>query len=150
MEPLKNELLKTETLIKKRNVNIIKKKYDLIISSYDFVKLNSLLVVSKHWKTNIQQRFFSEGEGTSKSKITYLPTEQSHKRKELCLIQQNVQSLPTALINLQLCINANNADLVTITEQWRSEEEITKCCLEGYVLTSSFCLQRGRHGGSAI
>lgn len=43
-----------------------------------------------------------------------------------------------------------NADIVAITEHWKSREELNVCYLEGYKLVSSYCRMKGRLGGTAI
>lgn len=42
------------------------------------------------------------------------------------------------------------ADIVAITEHWKSKDELEAGMLEGYKLVSSFCRLKGRHGGTAI
>lgn len=53
-------------------------------------------------------------------------------------------------MKLQNVLSNHHINILCITEHWRSSEELPLYTPPGYILASSYCRERGRHGGCAI
>lgn len=71
-------------------------------------------------------------------------------KKNFRLLNQNVQSIGTSFLKLQHILSSQAINILCITEHWKSEEELMLYTPPGYVLVSSYCREKGKHGGCAI
>lgn len=69
----------------------------------------------------------------------------------LGLFHWNFQGLGTAFNELECELkNHPECTMVCITEHWKTEEELKVMAIENFKLISSFCRDKGKHGGSAV
>ncbi|KAK9879472.1 hypothetical protein WA026_006541 [Henosepilachna vigintioctopunctata] len=71
-------------------------------------------------------------------------------KKEYILMHQNVQYIGNGFNQLEVLIKSLGASFVTITERWKSRDELFVYQLPDYVLVSEFYRESGKHGGCAI
>ncbi|KAL3269320.1 hypothetical protein HHI36_008392, partial [Cryptolaemus montrouzieri] len=70
--------------------------------------------------------------------------------KIVCIVHQILQVVGNVLNKLELLAYDQNADVVAVSEHWRSLEELSCYKLDGYELVSTFYREHGEHGGTAI
>lgn len=70
--------------------------------------------------------------------------------QKFCVIHQNIQSIGTSLLGLESFAREHKADLIAVTEHWKSVEQLQNYQIDGYRLCSSYCREINKHGGSAI
>lgn len=66
------------------------------------------------------------------------------------MLNQNVQSIGNCIEKLTNVLKENNCKVLTVTEHWKSVEQLSAYKLQGYKLVTSFCRGQGHHGGVAI
>lgn len=65
-------------------------------------------------------------------------------------MHQNIRSLTSKVLPLEVVLVTNNVDVLLITEHWLSPMGINSIHLPNYKMCSSFCRTSNVHGGSAI
>lgn len=65
-------------------------------------------------------------------------------------MHQNIQSLGTSFSALQALVEEQHPDILTLSEHWKSYEQLHLHKVPGYTLVSSFCRDINKHGGTAI
>lgn len=71
-------------------------------------------------------------------------------KKKYTLVHQNVQSIGNCLNQLDLFVNELDVTFLTITEHWKSKDELLLYKFSNFNLVSSFSRESGKHGGCAI
>ena len=62
-------------------------------------------------------------------------------------MHQNIQGLGNKIEKLQVVLSEINSSIVVLSEHWQSSDQIKLINLETYLLCSSFCRDKIRHGG---
>lgn len=70
--------------------------------------------------------------------------------KDFVILNQNVQSIGNCIEKLSNFVNENNCKVVTISEHWKSYEQLQAYRLKDFKLVTAFCRQQGQHGGVAF
>lgn len=71
-------------------------------------------------------------------------------KKNLKIVQLNVQGISNKINHLEVLTNLENPDILSIAEHWSSTSQIPSILLEGYILAAFYCRPTRRHGGTAI
>lgn len=71
-------------------------------------------------------------------------------KKKYTLVHQNVQSIGNCLNQLDLFVNELDVTFLTITEHWKSKDELLLYKFSNFNLISSFSWESGKYGGCAI
>lgn len=68
------------------------------------------------------------------------------------ILTHNVQCLTNKIdmLNIFLSNGNNKFHVLALNEHWMSEEQIKHVNILGYTLVSSFCRDKGNHGGVCI
>ncbi|KAL3278651.1 hypothetical protein HHI36_016188 [Cryptolaemus montrouzieri] len=72
------------------------------------------------------------------------------RSRKVCIVHQNLQFVGNVPNKLELLAHNQNADVVAVSEHWRSLEELSCYKLDGFKLVSTLCREHGEHGGTAI
>ena len=65
-------------------------------------------------------------------------------------MHQNIQGLGNKIEKLQVVLSEINSSIVVLSEHWQSSDQIKLINLENYLLCSSFCRNKNKHGGVSI
>lgn len=76
---------------------------------------------------------------------------QREPSNNVSIISQNVQSIGNCVNELNAILNSHpNCHYLTVTEHWKTEDQLKTHNLENFNLATYFCRDIGQHGGAAI
>lgn len=74
----------------------------------------------------------------------------SRVNKSFTLIHQNIQGSTSKKLEIELCLEKLQYDVVCLTEHWQKGYELDTWAYENYCLASWYCRESAGHGGSLI